>query len=170
MSGPGYFDRPSGGGSLVGLHTWVGKTAIRTKLLFQPRVSLGVRLMALSDGCVFLVRHTYLPGFHLPGGGVDPGESAHDAAAREAREEGGLELDGPARQFRIYWNKGLAGSDHVILFVADTVRQSSKPRLPRYEIREAGFYPLDRLPESTTAATRRRLDEVLHGTPPADLW
>jgi hypothetical protein len=41
---------------------------------------------------------------------------------------------------------------------------------PDREIAEAGFFPLDRLPEGTTSATRRRLAEILEGQPPSVNW
>jgi hypothetical protein len=44
------------------------------------------------------------------------------------------------------------------------------PKTPDSEIAEAGFFPIDRLPEGTTEATRRRLAEILSGEPSAQTW
>ncbi len=64
-------------------------------LLMRP-MTLGVRAIALDgEGRVFLVRHTYAPGFYLPGGGVERGEPALVSLQRELAEEGGLELTEP---------------------------------------------------------------------------
>jgi hypothetical protein len=41
---------------------------------------------------------------------------------------------------------------------------------PDREIAEAGFFPLDRLPDGTTAATRNRLAEILEEQPPSAKW
>ena len=42
---------------------------------FTRPMTLGVRGIVIDpQACVFLVRHTYVPGWHLPGGGVDAGE------------------------------------------------------------------------------------------------
>ena len=55
--------------------------------------TLGVRAVALTEGRVLLVRHTYVSGWHLPGGGVNARETAEAAARRELFEETGYEAD-----------------------------------------------------------------------------
>lgn len=153
------------------LHSFAGKAILRVRHRLSRGVSLGVKGMVLTARDeVFLVRHSYLPGFHLPGGGVDPGESAHDAVTRELREEGNLELASPAQLFGVYFNEALDRRDHVLLFVTRDAHQPAPARVPNAEILEAGFFPVDRLPATTTPATRRRLDEVLGGAAPATVW
>src|SRR5262245_15745992 len=105
-------------GLLHVLHQRAGNALIRVKHLLGPRLTLSVRLMAFdAAGPVFLVRHSYLPGLHLPGGAVDPGETCLQAAEREAAEEGGLALDVPPELFQIYMNPSGGRHDHVVLFV-----------------------------------------------------
>lgn len=155
---------------LRAIHQRVGVLAIRVANALRPRLSLGVRLVALDDrGGVFLVRHSYLPGLHLPGGAVDAGESCRDAVEREAREEGDLAFEARPELFHIYWNPAGGRRDHVVLYVVRDARQV-RPRAPSLEILAAGFHPLDRLPDDLTPATRNRLEEVLGGRRPADTW
>jgi ADP-ribose pyrophosphatase YjhB (NUDIX family) len=169
MRSPPHPER-SRAGLVAAAHQEVGNLALRVATFFRPRLTLGVRLVALDgDGCVFLVRHSYLPGLHLPGGAVDPGETCRLAAEREAREEGGLVLAAPPELFHVYWNPAGGRQDHIVLFVARGARQPA-PRPMSLEIVAAGFHPADRLPDDVTPATRRRLAEVLEAQPPADAW
>jgi ADP-ribose pyrophosphatase YjhB (NUDIX family) len=133
-------------------------------------LTLGVRAAAIDcDDRVFLIRHTYANGWHLPGGGVEAGETAGDALRRELLEEARLELAGPPRLHGIFFNTGMSRRDHVLVYV---VREFSvvEPKRPDREIAEAGFFPLDALPAGTTAPTRRRLEEIALGEPPPAMW
>lgn len=135
-------------------------------------MTLGVRGAAFDgEGRVCLVRHTYVTGWHLPGGGVEAGETAPEAMMREFREEAGIVVD-PAQPMGLhgfYHNTAAAGRDHVALYVARAFQVlASKP--PDREIAEHGFFPLDALPEATTQATRARLAEIRDGAPPAVRW
>ncbi|MCJ8052667.1 NUDIX domain-containing protein [Shinella curvata] len=133
-------------------------------------MTMGVRAACFDDaGRVFLVRHSYVPGWHLPGGGIERGETALEAVAKEIREEGNLALGAPPRLLHVYFNKQTSRRDHVLLYRCDGVTQTA-PRLKDREIVEAGFFTLDALPAATTAATRRRLEEIAGRATFADFW
>jgi 8-oxo-dGTP pyrophosphatase MutT (NUDIX family) len=133
---------------------------LNASFLIRRPLTLGVRAAAFdAEGRIFLVRHTYVPGWYLPGGGVEPGETAYDTLERELAEEGHLSLSEPAELFGLYHNKWTNRRDHVALFVCRNVRQF-KTHKPDLEIAEAGFFQVDALPDDVTAATRRRLAEL----------
>ncbi len=133
-------------------------------------MTMGVRAACFDRaGRVFLVRHSYVPGWHLPGGGIERWETAGEALAKELREEGNLALGAPPVLLHVYFNRQTSKRDHVLLYRCDGVTQSA-PRAADREIVEAGFFALDALPQSTTAATRRRLEEIEGRAPFADLW
>ncbi|MEM6761725.1 MAG: NUDIX domain-containing protein [Pseudomonadota bacterium] len=145
----------------------------RLRALVRPPVTLGVRCMVIdADERVLLVRHTYTAGWHLPGGGVDAHESARTAATRELKEETGVDLQTPADFFALYWNKALAGRDHVALYVArlDGRIDDGVLRTPAAEIADAMLCPLTDLPDDAAPSVRRRVAEVLHGDPPREVW
>ncbi|MAW88637.1 MAG: DNA mismatch repair protein MutT [Phyllobacteriaceae bacterium] len=153
-----------------------GKTLWRIRLfhiffLLARPMTLGVRAIVhdRARNAVFLVRHTYVPGWQLPGGGVEPGESADDALARELREEGNLTLTGPARLVSFHFNRRASRRDHVALYLVEAFDQTG-PRVADREIAEAGFFPLDALPEETTRATRARLAEVFGDAVRSPFW
>ena len=137
---------------------------------FARGLTLGVRAVVIDGtGRVFLVRHSYVAGWHLPGGGVEAGETLMTALTRELREEGNIELGEPPDFFAIYFNKRASRRDHVALYVVRAFHQSAPPQ-PNHEIIAHGFFAPDALPEDTTRATRARLAEVMQGRAVAELW
>ncbi len=122
-------------------------------------LTLGVRAIVIDDGRVLLVRHGYTPGWHFPGGGVEPGETAQAALARELEEEAGLALRSPPELVSVHHHPGLAGRDHVLVFRV-TQWQAVRTVVPSAEIAEVRWWPLDALPPDTTRATRARLAEI----------
>ncbi len=137
---------------------------------FARGLTLGVRALVIDGaGRVFLIKHSYVAGWHLPGGGVEVGETLTTALARELHEEGNIELTGPAPLFGIYYNRRVSRRDHVALYVVRSFRQSAPPQ-PNHEIVAHGFFAPDALPEDTTRATRARIAEVLEQITAAEFW
>lgn len=140
---------------------------------FTRPLTMGVRAALLRDGAdgaeVFLVRHSYVPGWHLPGGAVEPGETAGDAVVREVREECAVAIEGTPELFGLYFNRAASRRDHVAVY---RVRQFDviERRTPDWEIVEAGFHAVARLPDGTTPATRARLGEMLDDAVPTADW
>lgn len=133
-------------------------------------MTLGVRGAVFDpEGRVFLVRHSYVPGWYFPGGGVEAGEAAIDALRRELMEEAAIRLEPPADLFGLYLNRTLSKRDHVAFFVCRSWSQVGPP-VRNMEIVDSGFFPPDDLPRGTTAGTRRRLAEIAAGAPGSAEW
>lgn len=137
---------------------------------FARGMTLGVRAVVLdADNRVFLVKHTYVSGWYLPGGGVEVGQSFREAMLRELMEEGRIEVLGEPVLLGVYLNSHVSPRDHVAVYVVRQFRQDRAPE-PNREIAETGFFALDSLPADTTEGTRLRLAEVLHGRPAGITW
>jgi len=137
---------------------------------FARAMTLGVRALVIDErGRVFLVKHSYISGWHLPGGGVEPGETLIEAVIRELREEGNIEVTDPPELRGMFFNDRDSRRDHVALFVVRGFRQPVEP-IPGREIVAHGFFPIEAMPNDTTAATRARIVEVLGGAPMSERW
>ena len=133
-------------------------------------LTLGVRaLVADREDRVLLIEHTYVPGWHLPGGGVERGETVLEALGRELAEEAAIRATAPPVLFGLYANFRQMAGDHVALFVVRDWEPVGAARR-RLEIARSGMFPAGHLPEGTTASTRRRIEEVLGGLAPAGDW
>jgi ADP-ribose pyrophosphatase YjhB (NUDIX family) len=133
-------------------------------------VTLGAQVAVFDEhDSILLVRHGYRPGWHFPGGGVDRGETIHEAAVRELEEETGLRATAAPQLFGVYSNFSAFPGDHIALFL---LRRFERVRMPppTAEIAEQRFFPTADLPQDISAGTRARLIEIGAGSPPAACW
>ena len=159
-------------------------TLSRLRIVFEPLIrrvfhfywrfargmTFGVRALVFdAEGRVFLVKHSYVTGWHLPGGGVEVGETALDAMRRELAEEGNIVFEGSPVLHGLFFNRHVSRRDHVAVYVVREFRQASKP-VPNREIVDCGFFAVNALPEGTTKGTRRRIDEAVDGRPLSPDW
>lgn len=145
--------------------TWRARIEPFTRPLFfafsraTRGMTLGVRGVAVNgEGRVLLVRHTYLHGWWLPGGGVERGQSCEAALIREMREEAGVIVEGRPTLISVHSNERFFRGDHVLVYRID--RFTLTDRTSHGEIAEIGWFDPAALPEETHRATRARLAEV----------
>jgi len=148
--------------------------AIRRVLHFYWRfargMTFGVRAVVLDEATrVFLVKHSYVSGWHLPGGGVEVGETFRDALRRELAEEGRIEILGEPALHGIFFNSHVSPRDHVAVYLIRHFRQDRLPE-PNREILACGFFEAGALPAETTRGTRLRISEALEGKAPIATW
>jgi ADP-ribose pyrophosphatase YjhB (NUDIX family) len=147
----------------------IARLAHLSFLLMRP-MTLGVRGVVVdAEGRALLVKHTYVAGWHLPGGGVEVGETCEAALTRELAEEANVVLEGPTLLLGLFLNRPVSRRDHVVVYVARRFRVTGE-RAPDREIVAAQFFALDALPPDTTRGTRARLAEALSGAPVSPLW
>jgi ADP-ribose pyrophosphatase YjhB (NUDIX family) len=130
------------------------------------RVALGVNALVLDQaGRVLLVRHGYMGGWQLPGGGVDAGETPEAAIRRELHEEVGLE--GGRLSWVGHYARRILWMGHVVaLYRIEGATLDFKPGL---EVQAICWADPAAPPPGTTPATARRLAE-LAGAPVVSHW
>ncbi|MCP8883935.1 NUDIX domain-containing protein [Devosia sp. XJ19-1] len=134
------------------------------------RMTVGARVMVVDGDKVLLIRHTYVPGWQFPGGGVGPGETFEEAGARETLEETGYRVIGPMELFGLYHNSSpVTDRDHVAFYVAKRFEFVSE-RKPDHEIAEVGWFDRHKLPDKVTPATSQRIDEYFDGQEKRTVW
>jgi FlaA1/EpsC-like NDP-sugar epimerase/ADP-ribose pyrophosphatase YjhB (NUDIX family) len=122
-----------------------------------------------NENKILLVKHTYVPGWHFPGGGIEKRETAIHALKREVFEETGLVIDPTkTKLIGIFHNSSVSKKDHIILY--DYKVNFTQSLHHNKEIREAKFFPLHALPKDIEKGTLSRLDEITNGLTPRSAW
>ncbi len=120
---------------------------------YDPKVA--ATAVVERAGLVLMLRRAVETGYglwSLPGGYVDRGEVVEEAAAREVREETGLQVE----------IGGLVGlfseAGHPVVVAAYAAAETGGKLEAGPEALELGFYPLDGLPELAFPRDRLILD------------
>ncbi|MDB5431857.1 MAG: mismatch repair protein MutT [Caulobacter sp.] len=132
-------------------------------------MTLGVRGLVVNDqGQVLLIEHTYMPGWYMPGGGVEKGETCEQSVIRELHEEAGIHVEGRPVLVSVHSNHLRFPGDHVLIYRIDAWTQTEPTQ--KGEILQIGWFAPDALPEDVTPSTRKRILEALAGHEPHPLW
>lgn len=153
-------------------HRIIGKVARFYWRVRRPR-TLGVRAVLLDEeDRVALVRHSYVDRWYLPGGGVRKGESFEAALLRELTEEVAVANPRIERIVGVYHSRREGKDDHVVIFAVRIAPGTAHAlrAADAFEIEEARWFPLDRLPAATSPATVRRIAEYRTGTTGSGAW
>ena len=144
--------------------------ALHKYFLLSRGLTIGVRAVVRSkDGGFLLVRHSYISGWHFPGGGVAPGESVIKALERELREETGCVLNGGIRFHGVYHNCVVSRKDHVLVYCCE-VEEKDAPLASNLEIRDLGYFGPDELPGGIDPGTKQRIQEIVNHLVPSKNW
>ena len=122
-----------------------------------PAVDLIIEIE--GKGLVLIERRNPPPGWALPGGFVEVGESLEQAAIREAKEETCLDVE-LLGQFHTYSDPHRDPRMHCIstVFVA---RATGTPKAED-DAKSVALYPKDRLPDILAFDHRKILDDYLN--------
>jgi 8-oxo-dGTP diphosphatase len=113
-------------------------------------------IIECGDGIVLIKRKNPPPGWALPGGFVDYGESVEEAASREAREETNLDVE-LVRQFHVYSDPQRDERFHTVSIVFIAQARGS-PRAAD-DAKEAAVFTRDTLPSPLCFDHARILDD-----------
>lgn len=142
---------------------------VRTLQWLLGASTVGVRTLVVNEQSqVLLIKHTYIPGWHFPGGGVFPGEPARVAAVRELYEETAVTAVGEIELFGVYFHKVMQVNDYIILYVVKKFTQS--PPTLGGEIAAVQWFSLQELPPDLSNSTRQRIAEYFSHQPLQDQW
>jgi len=107
-----------------------------------PGVEIAQAAIVQGGPQILLSRRRDLRGWELPGGNLEPGESAEQALVREVREETGLEVAIEARIGTYHRTGFLPHRMHLY-----RCRPIGGRLAPSDETPDVGFFPFDGLPE-----------------------
>ena len=133
-------------------------------VLFRPGGDTHDVLLQLRRGTGYMDGHWATLAGH-----VDPGESVHEAAVREAAEEAGIVIDladlVPLTVLHRFERGGPAVEQRVDVFFA-TTRWTGVPMVREaHKAAAMAWFPIDELPEPVVPHERLVLDTLASGAP-----
>ena len=147
------------------------KIIIFFKIIYNSILGMrtnGVRALILNDkNEILLVFHTYIPGWHFPGGGVDKGESPRQAIIREVHEEAGIIVKEEPTLYECYHHKYAGAEDIICMYI---IKKFESQSFQSPEIKEAKWFSLDKLPHDISKASKRRIGEYFFKQEKSENW
>ena len=138
-------------------------------LSYFHNVATGAGVLLMVQNRLLLLKRGKNPGkglYTIPGGFVDPGESAEEAVIRECREETGLKLEKSTLKYltsrqNLYKYKNIPYVTCDIFFTAEL--NQAKPVIDGKETTKAVFAALNKIDPAILAfpSTRHALDMLI---------
>jgi 8-oxo-dGTP diphosphatase len=124
----------------------------------QPRLTVDAIVLNPEGEVLLILRRNDPPGWALPGGFVDAGETLEQAVARELAEETGLRAL-RVRQFHTYSDPGRDPRHHTVSTVFRV--EAAGDLAPGDDAAEARYFPTDALPSPLAFDHARILSDAL---------
>ena len=117
-------------------------------------------IIEIDSGIILIKRKNPPPGWAIPGGFVDYGETLEDAVIREAKEETGLDIN-LVRQLHTYSDPRRDPRHHTVstIFIATA---SGNP-IAGDDAKEAGIFTKETLPADIAFDHRKILEDYFSG-------
>lgn len=132
--------------------------------VLRPKTIGALALVVDGEGRVLLVNHSYEDTvLRLPGGGARRGETLHECAARELREETGIRAAADDLELLgVYAGRESGQAAFLAVFVVPAGVWSGEPAISA-ELDSVEFHLPEELPAAASPATRRRIEEFAAG-------
>lgn len=110
-----------------------------------------------SEDRVLLLKHRFRAGsgWGIPGGFIEADEQPEEGLRRELQEEIGLEL----QSLKLYKVRSFEGARQIEIIFYGRTHGAVTPQ--SQEIKKAGWFPLDSLPEGLPSDQQRLIKDVL---------
>lgn len=130
-------------------------------------MSLDATVVILDAGRVLLLQRQDFKTWALPGGSVEVGESAAQAAIREVREETGLDVV-LTRLIGLYSMPHWIGNTHSAIFAARVSGGTLHPQAS--EAQRVAYIPTDDLPPHLNWWHHQAIRDATHGVGGSSVW
>jgi 8-oxo-dGTP pyrophosphatase MutT (NUDIX family) len=113
-----------------------------------------------AAGRLLLVEPTYKPGWEIPGGVIEPGETPAEACRREVEEELGLVRE-PGRLLVVDWAPREAEDRILFVFEGGLITEPAEIRLQAAELKSCEFVAPERAADRLIPRLARRVTQAL---------